>query len=227
MPKPEGYEHSGVWSWARVPRTCIQDTLLCIAWHNCGKASSSQHTANKQRFCSALKGHDIQINIGWRSLTDPQNLFQLSAREKKATPEALSIARCFSPLLFRARSRWEACFSFRVKTSCPWRQLVKRWYLLPWSTQPGLSSPPGDGEICASLNREMRFLRCSAWDFRVYHRYFSSPRGEHRLWHSREDDSTNPFLISSLRKLVHRQFLDLLYFSSLLFYYQLAAQNSR
>lgn len=57
--------------------------------------------------------------IGWRSPTDPQNLLQLSVRQNKATPENLSLARCFSPLLFKARSRWEACFSFRVRTHDP------------------------------------------------------------------------------------------------------------
>ena len=50
-------QHSGVWSWAQVPRTCTPDMVLCITWHNCGTAASSQHAANTQCFSSALKGH--------------------------------------------------------------------------------------------------------------------------------------------------------------------------
>lgn len=104
---------AGHGSHAPVFRTCSSALLDIIA---AKPPTSSQRAVNKQHFCSALNGHD---RIGWRSPTDPRNLLQLSVRQNKATPENLSPGRCFSPLLFKARSRWEACFSFRVRTNDP------------------------------------------------------------------------------------------------------------
>lgn len=208
-------QHSGVWSWAGThPIHLYSDitTAKLPLLTTLPKSSPQRPQYSDKHHC-----------IGWRSHKEPQNLFQLSVSENKATLESLSLARCFSSsITFQSK---EQLFSVPEQKLTLLKAACEEIFAT-LSTQPGLSSPLGAGETSASLNQDTRFPRHSAWKFRVYHRHFSAPGGGHCFCHSRESDSTNLFLISSLRKLVHRWFLDLLYFSSLLFYYQLAAQNS-
>lgn len=116
--KDEG--HSGEWSWAWVPCSCIQDILLCNTWHNHSKAQPSQQSTSSVSVQPSKATIFRETPSHWLECPrHPQTLLQLSVRENQATPEALSIAGCFPPLVFKARHRREAGFSFRVKTNIP------------------------------------------------------------------------------------------------------------